>query len=115
MNDPRIDLSSLDPAKDPLRWERMIRSVAVRGAAGASRRRPGWLAVQLAAWVRPALACAAALALVAWVPTWLGHGTRAPADPSAGRDRAAALVDWAVGDQPVSALLPALGDDDDSR
>ena len=114
----KLDLGLLDPARQELRWERMVRSVAARGAAGAARRRPGFLSAQLAAWLRPALACAAAAALVAWVPSWLhlgavGHpGATAAAGVHPGQaDRLAA---WASGEDGATALLLALGDDDDA-
>ncbi len=117
MRDTKIDLGALDPSRDPARWDRMVRSVAARGAAGAARRRPGRIALQLAAWMRPALACAAALALAVWVPAL---ARRAPAHPdaaSARMDPAARLAAWAAVDEPgsASALLLTLGGDDDSR
>jgi hypothetical protein len=118
MNDPKLDLGPLDPARDQVRWERLVRSVAARGAAGADRRRPGRLALQLAAWLRPALACAAALAVVAWVPAWLHRGgppTAAATAPTA--DRASRLAAWATSDEAggAGAFLAAIGDDDDAR
>ncbi len=116
MKDEKLDLTPLDPAADPLRWERRIRQVAARAAEGAARRRPGALFVQLAAWVRPALACAAAAAIAAWIPAWLPRAP-APAQVAAAPvDRMARLLAWADGEQPVNvALLSALEDDDDAR
>jgi hypothetical protein len=118
MTDRKIDLGALDPSRDPLRWERMVRSVATRGAEGARRRRPGPLALQLAAWARPALACAAALALVVWVPAWLRPAPAAPSTAvAATSDATARLAAWAASDDSASpgALLLTLGGDDDSR
>jgi hypothetical protein len=117
MNDDQLDLTPLDPARDRARWERLVHSVAERGAAGAARRRPGWLALQLAAWMRPALACAAAAALVAWIPAWLRHDAPAGTAATAPADGAARLAAWAAGDEASGpgAFLHALGDDDDAR
>jgi hypothetical protein len=120
MNDHKLDLSPLDPAAEEVRWERLVRQVAARGAAGAARRRPGWLQLQLAAWARPAMACAAAAALAAWIPAWLhrpaavARSTAAATGLAAGP--AARLAAWAAGDEPgAAALLSALGDADDAR
>ncbi len=114
MNDPKLNLSPLDPATDAVRWERLVRSVAARGAEGAARRRPGGLVIQLAAWIRPAFAMAAAVALVTWAPTWLDRARRvSPTQPA--NDRAARLRSWASGEQPGTALFEVLGDDDDAR
>jgi hypothetical protein len=118
MTDRKIDLTALDPSLDQVRWERMVRSVAVRGAEAAARRRPGRLTLQLAAWARPALAFAAALALLVWVPSWLRRTPTAPATAAAAMsDHAARIAAWAASDEPASAnaLLLALGDDDGSR
>jgi hypothetical protein len=122
MTDPKLDLTALDPSRDQVRWDRLVRSVAARGAEAAARRRPGWLALQLSAWVRPALACAAGAALLAWVPTWLRPApaestASAPARTEALADRAALLAAWAASDEPAAAstLLLVLGDHDDAR
>jgi hypothetical protein len=70
MNDDRIDLSPLDPTRDELRWERMVRSVAARGRA--SRSLPEAVLLDLVRRARPALAAAAVLALCAWLPSLFG-------------------------------------------
>lgn len=64
MNQEKIDFSSLDPARDPERWDRMIQSVASK--ALEARSRPQTISEQMGRWIRPALAMAAALALVIW-------------------------------------------------
>jgi hypothetical protein len=118
MTDPKLDLTALDPSRDQVRWDRLVRSVAARGAEAAARRRPGWLALELSAWVRPALACAAGVALLVWVPTWLrAPPAPVPATSAATADRAALLAAWAASDDPSSAstLLLVLGDHDDTR
>ena len=70
MDDDRIDLSPLDPSRDQLRWERMVRAVAARGRA--SRSLPEAVLRDLVRLARPVLAVAAALALVAWLPSLVG-------------------------------------------
>jgi hypothetical protein len=124
MTDRKIDLSPLDPSRDPLRWERMVRSVAARGAEAAARGRPATLALQLVAWARPAMAAAAALALAVWVPAWLRAGPTATTTPPStttpagtAADTAARLAAWAATDESATAssLLLTLGDDDASR
>jgi hypothetical protein len=75
MDDDRIDLSSLDPRRDPARFARLVAQVVTR----ARQRRS--LAVQLAIWARPTLAMAAACAVVAWALVLLvpsRSGTAAP-------------------------------------
>jgi hypothetical protein len=121
-HDP-VDLGPLDPALDQVRWERLVRSVAARGAAGAALRRPRNLVLQLAAWARPAMALAAAAALVAWAPTLLRRGVPGTSRPSTASarstppgDPAARLAAWA--DDTTSggdALVLALGVSDDAR
>jgi hypothetical protein len=56
----------LDPARDPARWEAMIRGIVKRAGPtlAAHRRRPGPVDL-LASWLRPALAAAAVLAAIA--------------------------------------------------
>lgn len=72
MDDDRIDFSSLDPKKDPIRFERMVELTLAGLHAG------GWSAAvlvhQLAIWGRGAVAAAALIAIAAWVPTlFQGH------------------------------------------
>src|SRR5262245_3237753 len=68
MREPdRPDLSSLDPRREPHRWERMVRHIMLNSAAELLRRRAAGkfgLFDGLLAWTRPALATAAALVLV---------------------------------------------------
>lgn len=61
MSDDRIDFGPLDPKQDELRFERMVRGVMAR------TKRPGLDATVTKYGVR-ALALAAGLALLAWVP-----------------------------------------------
>jgi hypothetical protein len=79
---PEIQL--LDPARDPERWERMVRDV-LRAAAPELQRRaiatPDGLLSLLSAWLRPALSAAAALALAAASVLALTGGRGEPQPP----------------------------------
>ncbi|HSB55832.1 MAG TPA: hypothetical protein VLD58_15830 [Gemmatimonadales bacterium] len=64
MDDP-IDLSPLDPRRDPARFERMVGAI-VQAAMTPPRATRGTLVLaELLRWTRPALAAAAVVALVA--------------------------------------------------
>jgi hypothetical protein len=88
MDEARIDLSPLDPGRDPDRLERMVRSVLAR--AEAPPRHP--LAAALVARGRVAVVVAVALAVLAWVPVLAGRTGAAPA-PSG--DAVATVSGWA--------------------
>jgi hypothetical protein len=62
MDEERLDLSVLDPRRDPVRWERMVAAVVMRAAPRALRER-GPLSV-LAGWARPTMAAAAFVGVV---------------------------------------------------
>ena len=64
MDDERVDLSALDPARDPGRW-RAVMAATMAGVDGAlaRRARPDALAL-IAGWRRPLLAMAAATVLL---------------------------------------------------
>lgn len=62
MESEKIDLSPLDPTKDQGRWNDLISTIA-RRAIEARRRRMS-VPYQLLAWARPAVAMAAAIALI---------------------------------------------------
>jgi hypothetical protein len=85
--DEKIDLSPLDPSRDRVRWERMVRSVAAQAA-------PHPVLLDLLRLARPALAIAAALAILAWVPALFSQR------------EAGSLVEWA---SPSAAELLSLG------
>ena len=96
-DDDKLDLSALDPTRDALRFERMVRAVAAK--AMAQRQDPLDLAVR---WWRPALALAAGLALLAWAPSLFGaRSSTQSLDPGA------TLLTWASGADPTSADLLA--------
>lgn len=112
MDDSRIDFSSLDPSRDPERWRGMIDSVARRALAA---RRPSSIALQLVAWARPAVAMAAALALVIWGAAWASGGDAAA--PKSRVEPAVILSSWATEDSfpPAAEILQVLGGDDGTR
>jgi hypothetical protein len=111
MNDERIDLSALDPARDSERWERRIREVV----AGAMLARRWTVSGQLSSWARPALALAAAAALFSWVGLVIYavplEGSAARTAAAAQQDRSLTLSSWAATDEQPSAgsLLSVLG------
>lgn len=84
-----VDLRLLDPSRDRARWDAMVARVVARAVAHTRRLTVG---AQLAAWARPALALAAALALVTWVALALAP----PAVPSGAVSELETLTDWAV-------------------
>ena len=66
MNDERMDLTPLDPARDPDRYERLVGAVTDAAAMELARRRLRTTAIgQVARWYRPMLAAAAAIAIAA--------------------------------------------------
>lgn len=60
-----VDLSALDPTLDPGRWEAMVARIT-RAATPELERRAAMASpvISIAGWLRPALAAAAALAVV---------------------------------------------------
>jgi len=112
----RIDLSPLDPSRDRVRWERIVRGVAARGAA--ARRRPNPVLAQVVAWWRPAMALAFAAALLAWAPAVLRPpGSASRGDAAAGADPVASTAWWALRERAPDAAELAIptGASDDAR
>ena len=99
----RIDFGPLDPARDRQRWERLIASTTARALAS---RRPVSFAVEFLAWARPALAIAAALALLVWTAAVFGRAARATQPEPAFQ-----LAQWAAQDQlpPTGTIVQVLG------
>ncbi len=99
MNDDetKLDLSALDPTRDQLRFERLVRDVS--GRAVRSRRDPLWTVG------KASLALAAGLALAAWAPQLLATTSESASDPGA------ALLTWHTEGGPASAaeVLASLG------
>jgi len=96
-DDGRLDLSALDPTRDQLRFERLVRDLSERAAR--TRADPLWK------WGRASLALAAGLALAAWAPQLVAPSTEPSADPGA------ALLTWHTEGGPASAaeVLTSLG------
>jgi hypothetical protein len=116
VNDERVDLSALDPSRDPERWDRMVRSVAAR--AVAARRRRNSVRGQLVAWTRPVLAAAASLALASWAGALASGRGRHEAPPPEQREEPAFVVaQWAASGQvpSTSRILEVLGGRHDAR
>jgi hypothetical protein len=63
MDDRPLDLSALDPARDPGRWAEVMERTLTRAGAALVARRPHPL-VFIAEWRRPVLALAAATMLL---------------------------------------------------
>jgi hypothetical protein len=109
MNEPgAIDLSPLDPERDPERWNLLVEATRLRVAPVLSERarEPDSVSV-LSSWARPILAAAVAvLLLLGGAATALGG--RAPAKPSDAR-RLALLTESSVihGRAPTGAELMA--------
>ncbi len=107
MDSDKLDLSALDPAGDPARWEALVRRTVARSIAV---RRRASIPALVARWARPALAAAASLALVSWGTVYFTAPPAASSSQSAS-DPASALVRWAeTGKLPDTAsLLNTLG------
>jgi hypothetical protein len=101
MDERRIDLSALDPGRDPVRYERMVRSVLERAAEPP----PHPFATALVSRGRLAVAAAVALATAAWIPAFAvrREATGTPA-AAAGADPVATVAAWAeAGEIPAGA------------
>ena len=110
MDERRIDLSALDPGRDPERMERMVRSVLARAEAPPSHP----FAAALVSRGRIAVAAAAAIAAAAWIPALAGRRT-VSATSEAGSDPVATLSAWAQADAiPEGAdLYRVIGENDE--
>jgi hypothetical protein len=106
-DEKRIDLSVLDPARDPERWDRLLSSLAVRAAQSHRERWSGRLVL---VWSRPAFVLAAALALLVWGATFLLEAPRAPR-PVSRPDPAVTLIEWVQLERPPTPtdILTTLG------
>jgi len=108
MDDSPIDLSSLDPSREPERWKQLIDKIAWQ--ARAAHRSRTSVSHQLVAWTVPALAIAAALALVVWAGALSVAQTGEVARQSTS-DPAFVLARWAMTDErpATSAIWQVLG------
>lgn len=89
----KVDLSPLDPARNVERWDALVQSVASR--ALSTHRERSTLSFQVLAWGRPALAAAAALAIVSWALAWSSHGGNARVTADTAQPAAFQLAGWA--------------------
>jgi hypothetical protein len=114
MSDEKIDFSFLDPSRNTTRFDALVEDVVLR--AFAARKGPATVSDQLLAWWRPALAAAAALAIIVWIAAMSPSGSR---DRGARResDGDAAFVQWALGERSSSAWedVARAGGDDGSK
>ena len=105
MENERLDLSPLDPARDAAAWSSKIAVLAAKGQSlRVERNRMGpWLL----AWGRPSVALAATMALILWLAT--PH--RAPESSTNTVDPTLAVAAWAVSDTVPSTteFLETLG------
>lgn len=112
MSDERIDLSSLDLGGDPERMERMVGNVMWRARAELARRKNARLVTpveMVAAWFRPAIAAAAAIAAISLTAI----ATTRPADDvvqvgayMSGNEVPASLTGWyEEGSDPTASEL----------
>ena len=107
MEDRPLDLSALDPARDPAHWGR-VAAGAVARADHALAQRPADALTLIAGWRRPLLAAAAA-ALLVLVPLEVALERREPRDENV-RGLVALTTAWAEGGRAPSGadLLRAL-------
>jgi len=94
----RMDLSALDPARDPEHWSRLTETTRLRIEASLESRRgtPKVLDI-LAAWHRPILAAAAVLALAFGLADAAISARGGALDGASGARRLAALSDNSLG------------------
>ena len=110
MDEPRLDLSALDPYADRRRFERTVAALTAAVVAPP----PSPVLLDLVRWGRVGLAAAAAVALAAWTPALLstGAGHAAPAT----QDSVQLVAEWArAGAIPGDASLFQLTGASDAR
>lgn len=104
----RIDLSSLDPARDPERWQRKLEETV--NLAIRARNRRVTVGGQIYLWTKPLLGIAAGIACVVWTGALLSGGS---GDTNTTEDPHATLSVWAAeGEVPssTSKMLQVLQD-----
>jgi hypothetical protein len=103
MESEKIDLSPLDPTVDLRRWNDLVNTITRRAIEARQRRLS--VTYQLLAWARPAVAMAAAVALVVIAGASLSRfGSRT--EVSSAVKPALILADWAVrGEAPSTATM----------
>lgn len=111
MTDDRIDLSSLDPTRDPERFGRIVRAISI-GAAGelAARRARSSVIGQVGLWWRPLFAAAAIAGVISLLALSKFGGSISSAETEFGIAEAIgvpeALADWVGSEEtPTTADL----------
>lgn len=106
MSEDRLDLSPLDPARDPARMRRMT-SAIMAGAARtlAERRARSSVVAQLSAWSRGIFSMAAVVSLVAAPALFHSAGQSAPPEGARSPDLTSAALLWAT-----SGRAPTMGE-----
>lgn len=111
MDDQPLDLSALDRHGDPARYRRQVAALA----AAALEPVPSPFLLEFVAWSRGAVAVAAILALVAWLPVWTSDRP-AEVTASGSEDPVLQVAAWAqAGAIPSDANLLALVGGSDAR
>jgi hypothetical protein len=103
-----VDLSPLDPAREPERWARLMEAVRFRAeAALAGRRHPAGSLDIVAGWFRPILAAAAILAAVLGAAGAIVKARSDALDRASESQRLAVLSEDALGrgQRPTGAQL----------
>jgi hypothetical protein len=92
MDESRLDLSALDPKRDPARFERLVRAVV----DGARQPAPPahWLVLDLVHLGGVAFLAAAVLAAISWLPSMSRRGAETGGMASAA-DPVALVSSWA--------------------
>ncbi len=111
MDDQPLDLSALDRHGDPQRYRRQVAALA----AAALRPAPHPFLQEFTRWSRGAVAVAAILALVTWLPVW-SSDSAPQAAASSPEDPVFQVAAWAqAGAIPSDANLLALSGASDAR
>jgi hypothetical protein len=109
MSDPEpVDLSLLDPAREPERWARILAQTGMRvDAVLQERGQPADVLTVMAGWARPVLAAAAAVLLLLGTALVSGGNELRQPRVSEARGLAALSAGYADGRLPTGAELSA--------
>jgi anti-sigma-K factor RskA len=108
MSDQPIDFSSIDPKRNRARWESMVHSVLERAEA-TQKRVQFWH--QLVSWTKPALAVAAAVAMLCLIGVVITH--HGSVHQTSQVEPALVVASWAAGEEMpnTASILRVLGED----
>jgi hypothetical protein len=108
MEQEKVDLSALDPSRDSARWNRLVDSIT-RRALEARRRRIS-VPYQLLAWARPAVAMAAAFAVVVLVGASISRLSARSSEVATAKPAVMLSIWAATGNRPSTAsMIEVLG------